>query len=80
MATPASSAAAMTSSSRIEPPGWITAVALGVLVRDAVIYLYVCTLALFVLFAGPGWIMTRAARAGTDWLRAVTDVVTPHGS
>ena len=41
--------------------GWITAVALGVLVRDAVVYLYVCTLALFVLFAGPGWTMTRAA-------------------
>jgi hypothetical protein len=26
-----------------------------------VIYLYVCTAALFLLFAGPGWIMTRDA-------------------
>ena len=41
--------------------GWITAVALGLLVREPVIYLYVCTAALFALFAGPGWIMTRAA-------------------
>jgi hypothetical protein len=41
--------------------GWATAVALGVLVRHGEIYLYVCTAALFVLFAGPGWIMTRAA-------------------
>ncbi|MFA4939031.1 hypothetical protein [Brevundimonas sp.] len=41
--------------------GWITAVALGLLVRHGEIYLYVCTAALFLLFAGPGWIMTRAA-------------------
>ncbi len=41
--------------------GWLTAVALGLLVRHSVIYLYVCTAALFLLFAGPGWIMTRAA-------------------
>lgn len=40
---------------------WITAVALGLLVREPVTYLYVCTAALFVLFAGPGWIMTRDA-------------------
>lgn len=40
---------------------WITAVALGLLVREPVAYLYVCTAALFVLFAGPGWIMTRDA-------------------
>ena len=41
--------------------GWVTAVALGVLVRQSEIYLYVCTAALFLLFAGPGWIMTRDA-------------------
>lgn len=46
---------------------WITAVALGLLVREPVTYLYVCTAALFVLFAGPGWIMTR----GTLKKRAV---------
>ena len=40
---------------------WITAVALGLLVREPVSYLYVCTAALFVLFAGPGWIMIRDA-------------------
>ncbi|MFY7853907.1 MAG: hypothetical protein ACOVQ6_19265, partial [Brevundimonas sp.] len=39
--------------------GWITAVALGVLVRETMWYLAVCTVALFVLFAGPGWIMMR---------------------
>ena len=43
--------------------GWITAVALGVLVREPVLYLYVCTAALFLLFAGPGVILFRAARA-----------------
>ena len=42
--------------------GWITAVALGLLVRHGEIYLYVCTVALFALFALPGWIMVRAAR------------------
>ena len=41
--------------------GWVTAVTLGVLVRQSEIYLYVCTAALFLLFAGPGWIMTRDA-------------------
>lgn len=40
---------------------WVTAVALGLLVRDPILYLYVCTAALFALFAGPGWIMTRDA-------------------
>jgi hypothetical protein len=39
--------------------GWITAVALGVLDRETMWYLAVCTVALFVLFAGPGWIMMR---------------------
>lgn len=41
---------------------WITAVALGLLVRQPEIYLYVCTVAVFALFAGPGWIMLRDAR------------------
>lgn len=41
--------------------GWVTAVALGVLVRQSGVYLYVCTAALFLLFAAPGWIMTRDA-------------------
>lgn len=45
--------------------GWLTAVALGVLVREPGWYLGVCTTALFVLFAGPGWIMYRDARAAT---------------
>ena len=43
--------------------GWITAVALGVLVREPMLYLGVCTVALFLLFALPGWIMFRAARS-----------------
>lgn len=43
--------------------GWATAVALGVLVRHPTLYLYVCTVALFLLFALPGWIMFRDARA-----------------
>lgn len=42
--------------------GWATAVALGLLVREPAAYLGVCTVALFVLFAGPGWIMVRDAR------------------
>jgi hypothetical protein len=42
--------------------GWLTAVALGLLVRDAEAYLYVCTAALFLLFALPGWIMLREAK------------------
>lgn len=45
--------------------GWVAAVALGVLVRQPVIYLYVCTAALFLLFALPGWIIFRAARGTT---------------
>lgn len=43
--------------------GWLTAVALGVLVREPVAYLGVCTAALFLLFAGPGLIMYLEARA-----------------
>ena len=42
--------------------GWLTAVALGLLVRQSELYLYVCTAALFLLFALPGWIMLREAR------------------
>ena len=42
---------------------WITAVALGVLVREPVAYLSVCTAALFLLFALPGWLILREARA-----------------
>lgn len=45
--------------------GWLTAVALGVLVREPGWYLGVCTTALFLLFAVPGWIMVRDARAAT---------------
>lgn len=41
---------------------WITAVALGLLVREPVLYLGVCTAALFLLFAGPGWILYRDAK------------------
>lgn len=41
--------------------GWITAVALGLLVREPFLYLIVCTAALFLLFAWPGWIMLRGA-------------------
>jgi hypothetical protein len=41
--------------------GWITAVTLGLLVRQSDVYLYVCTAALFLLFALPGWIMIRGA-------------------
>ena len=42
--------------------GWLTAVALGLLVREPILYLGVCTAALFLLFAGPGWIMVGEAR------------------
>lgn len=42
--------------------GWLTAVALGLLVRQPGLYIYVCTAALFLLFAAPGWIMVRDAR------------------
>ena len=44
--------------------GWVTAVALGLLVRQPVAYLGVCTAALFLLFALPGWALFRDARAG----------------
>jgi hypothetical protein len=43
--------------------GWATAVALGLLVREPLWYLGVCTVALFLLFALPGWILFRDARA-----------------
>lgn len=43
--------------------GWVTAVALGLLVRETMWYLAVCTAALFLLFALPGWVMFRDARA-----------------
>jgi hypothetical protein len=43
--------------------GWLTAVALGLLVRDGIAYLMVCTAATFLLFGAPGWIMWRDARA-----------------
>lgn len=42
---------------------WTTAVALGVLVRQPVAYLWVCTAALFLLFALPGWIILRQSQA-----------------
>ena len=45
--------------------GWATAVALGVLVREPMLYLGVCTVALFLLFALPGWILFRDARSGS---------------
>jgi len=45
--------------------GWTTAVALGVLVREPMLYLGVCTVALFLLFALPGWILFRDARSGS---------------
>jgi hypothetical protein len=43
--------------------GWVTAVALGVTVREPMIYLGICTVALFLLFALPGWVLFRDARA-----------------
>lgn len=42
--------------------GWVTAVALGVTVREPMIYLGICTVALFLLFALPGWVMFQDAR------------------
>lgn len=42
--------------------GWVTAVALGVTVREPMIYLGICTIALFLLFALPGWVLFRDAR------------------
>lgn len=41
---------------------WATAVALGLSVREPVLYLGICTAALFLLFAGPGWILYRDAK------------------
>jgi hypothetical protein len=41
---------------------WSTAVALGLSVREPVLYLGICTAALFLLFAGPGWILYRDAK------------------
>lgn len=41
--------------------GWVTAVALGLLVREPIAYLAVCTAALFGLFAAPGWVMLHGA-------------------
>ena len=44
---------------------WVTAVALGLLVREPALYLGVCTVALFLFFAGPGFMLYREAkRAG----------------
>ena len=45
--------------------GWVAAVALGVLVREPLAYLGVCTVALFLLFALPGLILYRDARAAS---------------
>jgi len=50
--------------------GWATAVGLGLLVRQPDWYLAVCTAALFLLFAAPGWIMVRAARAAPPAVEA----------
>lgn len=44
--------------------GWAATVALGLLVREPLLYLYVCTAALFLLFALPGWLMYRQVRPG----------------
>ena len=44
--------------------GWVAAVALGLLVREPLAYLGVCTVALFLLFALPGVLLFRDARAG----------------
>lgn len=43
--------------------GIATSIALGQLVQYGFLYLCVCTAALFLLFAAPGWIMIRDARA-----------------
>jgi len=43
--------------------GWATATALGLLVREPLWYLGVCTVACFALFALPGLVLFRAARA-----------------
>ena len=42
---------------------WTTAVALGLLVREPIAYLWVCTAALFMLFALPDGLILREARA-----------------
>lgn len=44
--------------------GWGVAVALGLTVREPMIYLGICTVALFALFALPGWVMFRDAKSG----------------
>jgi hypothetical protein len=41
----------------------VVSIALGQLVENGFAYLCVCTAALFLLFAAPGWIMIRDARA-----------------
>lgn len=46
--------------------GWTATIALGLLVREPLIYLYVCTAALFLLFALPGWYMYRQVRAPNE--------------
>jgi len=46
--------------------GWAATIALGLLVRQPLIYLYVCTGALFLLFALPGWHMYRQVRAAPE--------------
>ena len=43
--------------------GWLTAVGLGLTVREPTLYLMICTTALFLFFALPGWIMVRQTRA-----------------
>lgn len=43
--------------------GLVTSVALGLLIHNSFLYLCVCTAALFLLFALPGWIMVRDAHA-----------------
>jgi hypothetical protein len=45
--------------------GWLLAsVGLGLLIAYPIAYLALCTAALIVLMAWPGWIMVREARAG----------------
>jgi hypothetical protein len=49
---------------------WITAVSLGLLVREPVAYMWVVTAALFLLFALPGWIIFNEARAARKSVQA----------
>ena len=53
--------------------GWATAVALGLLVRNPAGYLTVCTIALFGLFALPGWVMLRGALRDRATLKSDMD-------